>query len=142
MVSFGQMDYYVSAKGGLNVRLAPNAKAKKVATLLYGQTVSIESKTGVKLKINDVDKKTGVTKVIEGEWVEIVSENNMSGYVFDGFLKKYTGQTSIIFLKYSNYRLGIDELEPYIIPENQEVFHHSGAFIDPCSLFEESLRPL
>ena len=77
LVSFGQMDYYVSAKGGLNVRIAPNAKAKKVATLLYGQTVSIESKTGVKLKINDVDKKTGVTKVIEGEWVEIVSENNM-----------------------------------------------------------------
>ena len=142
LVSFGQMDYYVWAKGGLNVRIAPNAKAKKVATLLYGQTVSIESKTGVKLKINDVDKKTGVTKVIEGEWVEIVSENNMSGYVFDGFLKKYTGQTSIIFLKYSNYRLGIDELEPYIIPENQEVFHHSGAFIDPCSLFEESFRPL
>ena len=39
------MDYYVSAKGGLNVREAPNLKAKKVATLLYGQKVTIESKT-------------------------------------------------------------------------------------------------
>jgi hypothetical protein len=29
LVSFGQMDYYVSAKGGLNVREAPEAKAKK-----------------------------------------------------------------------------------------------------------------
>ena len=45
LISFGQMDYFVSAKGGLNVREAPNAKAKKVATLLYGQKVTIESKT-------------------------------------------------------------------------------------------------
>ena len=51
MVSFGQTDYYVSAKGGLNVREAPEAKAKKVATLLYGQKVTIESKTGVKLAL-------------------------------------------------------------------------------------------
>ena len=51
IVSFGQMDYYVSAKGGLNVREAPEAKAKKVATLLYGQKVTIESKTGVKLAL-------------------------------------------------------------------------------------------
>ena len=143
IVSFGQKDYYVSAKGGLNVREAPEAKAKKVSTLSYGTFVSIESRTAIKLIINDTDKETGVTEVVKGEWVEIVSENNIVGYVFDGFLKKYTGQTSIIILKYSNYRPGIDELEPYIIPENQEVFeYHSGAFIDPCSLFEESLRPL
>ena len=51
IVSFGQMDYYVSAKGGLNVREAPEAKAKIVATLLYGQNVTIESKTGVKLAL-------------------------------------------------------------------------------------------
>jgi len=51
IVYFGQMDYYVSAKGGLNVREAPEAKAKKVATLLYGQKVTIESKTGVKLAL-------------------------------------------------------------------------------------------
>ena len=143
LVSLGQMDYYVSAKGGLNVRETPEAKAKKVSTLLYGTFVSIESRTAIKLIINDTDKETGVTKVVQGEWVKIVSENNIVGYVFDGFLKKHTGQTSIIILKYSNYRLGIDELEPYIIPENQEVFEYrSGAFIDPCSLFEESLRPL
>ena len=29
LVSFGQMDYYVSAKGGLNVREAPKLKQKK-----------------------------------------------------------------------------------------------------------------
>ena len=87
IVSFGQMDYYVSAKGGLNVREAPNAIAKKVATLLYGQKVTIESRIGIKLTINDTDKKTGITKVIEGEWVEITSGEKIRGYVFDGFLK-------------------------------------------------------
>ena len=89
IISFGQMDYYVSAKGGLNVREAPNLKAKKVATLLYGQKVTIESKTGVKLTLNDTDKKTGITKVIEGEWVEITSGEKIRGYVFNGFLKGF-----------------------------------------------------
>ena len=85
MVSFGQMDYYVSAKGGLNVREAPNSKAKKVVTLLYGQKVTIDSKTGIKLILNDTDKETGITKAIEGEWVEISSINDIKGYVFNGF---------------------------------------------------------
>ena len=87
VASFGQMDYYVSAKSGLNVREAPNAKAKKLVTLLYGQKITIESKTGIKLTINDVDKKTGITNVVEGEWVEISSGKKIKGYVFDGFLK-------------------------------------------------------
>ena len=72
LVSFGQTEYYVSAKGGLNVREAPNSK--KVATLLYGEIVKIVSKTGEKLIINDTDEKTGMTKAIEGEWVEIIAE--------------------------------------------------------------------
>ena len=67
VASFGQMDYYVSAKGGLNVREAPNARAKRLVTLHYGQKITIESKTSVKLKINDIDKKTGITNVVEGE---------------------------------------------------------------------------
>ena len=87
LLSFGQMDYYVSAKGGLNVREQPNSNSKKVAALIYRQKVTIESKTGVKLTINDTDKETGVTKTIEGEWVEITSEEKIRGYVFDGFLK-------------------------------------------------------
>ncbi|MAC42019.1 MAG: hypothetical protein CMJ05_09560, partial [Pelagibacterales bacterium] len=87
LISLSQ-DYYVSAKGGLNVRETPEAKAKKVSTLSYGTFVSIESRTAIKLTINDTDKETGVTKVVEGEWVEIVSENNIVGYVFDGYLEK------------------------------------------------------
>ena len=88
IVSFGQKDYYVTAKGGLNVREAPEARAKKVSTLSYGTFVSIESRTAIKLIINDTDKETGVTKVVEGEWVKIISENNIVGYVFDGYLEK------------------------------------------------------
>ena len=107
VASFGQMNYYVSAKGGLNVRDAPNSKGKKIETLLYGQNVKIESKTGVKLTVNDTDKKTGITKAIKGEWVKIkyaktfytipaegdVYSNPYEvkesvGYVFNGFLKE------------------------------------------------------
>jgi len=98
IISFGQMDYYVSAKGGLNVREAPNARAKKVATLLYGQKVTIESKTGIKLTINDVDKITRVTKFIEGEWVKISSIKNVKGYVFNGFLKGFDLSKNTIYL--------------------------------------------
>ena len=47
LVSLGQMDYYVSAKGGLNIREAPEAKAKKVSTLSYGTFVSIESRMSI-----------------------------------------------------------------------------------------------
>tara|TARA_B110000444_G_scaffold6859_1_gene6263 strand:- start:152 stop:1252 length:1101 start_codon:yes stop_codon:yes gene_type:complete len=102
LVSFGQ-EYYVSARGGVNVREAPNVKAKKVDTFFYGQHVTIESKTGIKLTINDVDKKTGITKAVQGEWVEITSfklgnrnpydvsgsssEKKIKGYIFNGFLK-------------------------------------------------------
>ena len=108
LLSFGQDNlYYVSSQGGLNVREEPNSSSKKVATILYGQKVTIESKTGIKLTINDTDKETGVSKAIEGEWVKIeysvsffnepgegeITENPLSkkiynGYVFDGFLKK------------------------------------------------------
>ena len=62
LVSFGQ-EYYVSARGGLNVREAPDAKAKKIETLLYGQKVTVESETGIKLTINDFDQRSGDTKI-------------------------------------------------------------------------------
>ena len=66
MVSFGQ-EYYVSAKGGLNVREASNSNSKKVAILLYGQNVTIESETGIKLTINDTDKKKRESqKILKG----------------------------------------------------------------------------
>ena len=110
LVSLGQMDYYVSAKGGLNVREAPQAKAKKVSTLSYGTFVSIESRTAIKLAINDTDKRTGVKKQIEGEWVKIISENNISGYVFDGYLIQFKPHPWTIFTTVSQASLNIKEI--------------------------------
>jgi len=108
--SIGQ-DYYVSAKGGLNVREAPDAKSKKVVTLLYGQKVAIESKTGVKLTINETDKRTGVKKQIEGEWVEIVSENNIAGYVFDRYLVPFKPHPWTIFTTVSGASLNLKDTD-------------------------------
>ena len=110
LVSFGQMDYYVSAKGGLNVREAAEAKAKKVSTLSYGTFVSIESRTAIKLTINDTDKRTGVKKQIEGEWVKIISENNVSGYVFDGYLIQFKPQPWTVFTTVSQASLNIKDI--------------------------------
>ena len=116
-VSFGQMDYFVSAKGGLNVREGPDAKAKKLSTLPYGTFVSIESRTAIKLTINDTELtftnifglEDEVKKKIEGEWVKIVSENSISGYVFDGYLEKISisldkkSITSEVFNEFTSY---------------------------------------
>ena len=110
LVSFGQMDYYISAKGGLNVREAPEAKAKKVSTLSYGTFVSIESRTAIKLTINDTDKRTGVNTQIEGEWVEIISENNIAGYVFDGYLIQFKPHPWTVFTTVSEASLKIKEI--------------------------------
>ena len=97
----------MSAKGGVNVREAPDAKAKKIETLLYGQKVTVESETGIKLTINDFDQRSGDTKIIEGEWVKIEYAKTFytipgdgdiysdpyeikkyEGYIFNGFLKE------------------------------------------------------
>ena len=107
LVSFGQKDYYVSAKGGLNVREAPEAKAKKVSTLSYGTFVSIESRTALKLTINDTNEETGIKKQIEGEWVKIISEKGISGYVFDGYLVKFKPHPWTVFTTVSEASLNI-----------------------------------
>jgi hypothetical protein len=137
LVSFGQ-EYYVSAKGGLNVREAPNSNSKKVAILLYGQNVTIESETGIKLTINDTDKKTGVTKDIEGEWVEITLGEKIRGYVFDGFLKGVKSGTDFYTLTiegkskiydYNNYRVTVtDYLDIF---ERIEVYNKRETSKDP-----------
>ena len=128
LVSLGQMDYYVSAKGGLNVREAPEAKAKKVATLLYGQKVTIESKTGVKLTLNDTDKKTGILKTIDGEWVEVIFGTNLKGYVFDGFLRK----NSSSFLTRNSGTTWTNGFSSYTFSENMPDYYIDISSCDPC----------
>ena len=65
VVSFGQK-YYVSAEGGLNVRVAPDLNSAKAGLLMYKQIVTIKSYTGKKLIINDTDKQTGKIKKLLG----------------------------------------------------------------------------
>jgi hypothetical protein len=136
LVSFGQMDYYVSAKGGLNVREAPNSNSKKVATILYGQKVTIESKTGKKLTINDTDKETGITKIVEGEWVKIeyaktfftvlgegeiyinpYETKKYEGYVFNGFLKE-ASFSQYIKEDYVN----LDSMDNIYVPQGEMIY--------------------
>ena len=72
----------------LNVRILPELNSTKVGSLMYKQIVTIKSNTGKKLTIKDTDKQTGITKEINGEWVEIAGYG-IKGFVFNGFLKKY-----------------------------------------------------
>lgn len=115
LVSFGQ-EYYVSAKEGLNVREAPDAKAKKIETLLYGQKVTVESETGIKLTINDFNQRSGDTKTIEGEWVKIEYAKTFYTILGDGDIysdpyeiKKYEGYIFNGFLKEVSFPQYIDE---------------------------------
>jgi hypothetical protein len=61
----------VSAKSGLNVREIPDLKSKTIGKLPYGISVTVESKTGIKLTVIDTDRETGIKSEIKGEWVEV-----------------------------------------------------------------------
>jgi len=149
--SFGQNNVYsVTSQGGLNVRDKPGSDGKKIATLLVDDLVYLLEKTDISLTINDLNKSTGETKEISGQWIKIKThtppklkgdkmlwennDQNIEGYVFDGFLKKIVvNSESEIILKYSNYRLETGELESSVISENQEAYNTYLQLIDPCS---------
>lgn len=107
LISIGQMRCYVSLKEGLSVYETPDLNSRITATILYGQNLTIESRTGKKLIINHIDKETEISKGVVGEWVEIeyyksflteqgdgeitsdpLRKQKYTGYVFDGFLKE------------------------------------------------------
>lgn len=97
--------YKISAKSGLNLRENPDLRSKKIAKIPYNTAIYLKDKPGIKLTVFDTDKKTGITKPIEGEWVKIAAEfylslgdegyaidlidpSSVEGYVFDGFIQK------------------------------------------------------
>ena len=97
--------YKISAKSGLNLRENPDLRSKKIAKIPYNTAIYLKDKPGIKLTVFDTDKKTGITKPIEGEWVKIGAEfylnpgdegyaidlidpSSVEGYVFDGFIEK------------------------------------------------------
>ena len=61
----------VSAKSGLNVRESPDLKSKTIGKLPFGISVTVESKTGIKLTVIDTDRETGIKSAIKGEWIEV-----------------------------------------------------------------------
>lgn len=98
------------------MREAPNATAKKIEAILYGQKVIIKSKTGIKLTINEIDQKTGDKKVVMGEWVKIEYAKTFYTIPGDGDIhsdpyeiKKYEGYVFNGFLKEASFPQYIDE---------------------------------
>lgn len=86
---------YVWAKSGLNFRLKPELKAKKVATIPYGtplialrnsnSCMNAKSVRVVRSMIVHYEKMPSLH--LEGRWLE-VTYNKQKGYVFDGFLSR------------------------------------------------------
>ena len=112
--------------------MSPDLKSKTIGKLPYGISVTVESKSGIKLTVIDVDRETGIKSEIKGEWIKVTgyivaeydNENiehksanskllykwdgdegaydenkifqnplirlKVRGYVFDGFLEKYS----------------------------------------------------
>lgn len=84
--TFGQE--VVIAGNGLNVRKEPNTKSEKIGKLHFGTKVNVVEKTGKLLEIKDGNE------IVKGEWVkikfinsQILSSENNSGYVFNGYIK-------------------------------------------------------
>ena len=81
--TYGQDVYYVDAPNGLIVRDAANKKAKRIGKFEFGTKISLINRSGQSLNVKD----NGVS--IKGEWVEVKdSIENISGYVFSGFLSQ------------------------------------------------------
>ena len=115
-LSFSQL-YKVTAEGGLNVRESPGGK--KIATLLKDDYVYVYWKSDKTLTVTDIDKNTGKSKIINGNWVSIITlkppklkgdkvswednYNNSRGVVFDGFLQKLNAEDSYSDLIKKNY---------------------------------------
>ena len=115
-LSFSQL-YKVTAEGGLNVR--ETAGGKKIATLINNDYVYVYWKSDKTLTVTEVDEKTGKSKIINGNWVSIITlkppklkgdkvswednYNNSRGVVFDGFLQKLNAEDSYSDLIKKNY---------------------------------------
>ena len=77
---------YVNSIEGLRIRNKPGTDAEKIGFLKNKEKIEIVSETSF---IQIIDK-------IESTWVEIKTENNITGYVFGGFLEKNLETIDII----------------------------------------------
>jgi len=99
----------VSAKSGLNVRESPDLKSKTIGKLPYGISVTVESKTGIKLTVIDTDRETGIKSEIKGEWVEV------TGYIvaeYDNKNIKHNSANPKLLYKTDLYWYDLEGLYP------------------------------
>lgn len=80
------------AISGLNMRISPDAKAKKIANIPFGEKVKVIDQELYKTPFsytmargNSREKK--VNWIVKGYWVK-VAFHDQEGYVFDGYLSK------------------------------------------------------
>ncbi|ADV51294.1 hypothetical protein Celal_4051 [Cellulophaga algicola DSM 14237] len=79
--SFSQKEYSVTAKSGLSVRDTPSIAGKKIGKLEFDEKIVLLEETDFSFS----------TEHINGFWVKVKSNSIGEGYVFNGFLKLFTG---------------------------------------------------
>ena len=77
---------YVNSIEGLRVRNKPGMDGEKIVSLKNKEKIEIVSETSLVQTIDEIESK----------WVEIKTENNITGYVFGGFLEKNLETIDII----------------------------------------------
>lgn len=75
---------YVWALNGLNMRKLPDAKSEKIATLPYGEKVTVQANIGV-IIAHEVEEFKDFK--VKGVWL-LVKFGDKEGFVFDGYLSR------------------------------------------------------
>ena len=112
---------YVWARSGLNIRMDPNIKARKIGKLAHGSQVIIQSVSDQNFNVKepylkdntdgkDFDEVAKMPEeytslILTGRWIKIKS-GKKEGYVIDIFLLKYRAPTSK--MSFSEFVSGLD----------------------------------
>ncbi len=95
-----QNELLVTAKNGLNIRVAPNLNSEKLGKFNYAEKVTVLEKTNQNFEI--IDNNT----TIKGAWFKVkgtsTTNNNITGYVFSGFLSKPPQTNTFEFISYND----------------------------------------
>ena len=78
----------VNANGGLNVRDSPSTSGSIIGKLANGVIIKILDDTEKYLTINDVNKKTGESTKIEGNWIQIETYQPSNFFTIDRLVDK------------------------------------------------------
>ena len=85
---------YVNSTAGLRIRNKPGTDGEKIGSLQNKEKIEVVSETSLTQTIDE----------IKSNWVEIKTENNITGYVFGGFLENDLETIDIIQNVEGEYR--------------------------------------